>query len=208
MDQFVSILLTILFVSMVHQMMLHIRILIMFVTQSKNFFAMLIFNEKTSIIDVWIKVSLFTLFKDAVTTIIDEIELNLVGIKKVECVWNINGEVIMLVNDFDQSVNGGDEIQFLCVVIYINMQVIDASLLLLIIVLIEFGAFIPEFISFVFNPAGFSYNYKSIIVVDSKHTFDLIDCSMILLTKKQGPGHENQEQAFWTPERVKYVLGT
>ena len=146
------------------------------------------------------------------TTIIDEIEINLVRIKKVGCVWNINGEVTMFLNDFDQSVNGGDETQFFCVVIYINMQVIDESLPLVIIVLIEFGVFIPEFISFVFNPAGFSINYKSIIciIVDLKHNFvylllirlmcDLIDCSMILLTKKQGAGQQEKEQAFWTQE--------
>ena len=189
MDQFVSILLSQLFASVVHQIMLyttaHEQVIIMFVIRCKNF-AMLIFKEKTYIIDVLIKISLFTLFKDILTTIIDRIRLNLVRIKKVGCVWNINSEITVFGNDFGQSVDAGHEIQFLCVIIYIIMQIINASLLIT-IVLIEFGVFIPEFI---FNPAGFSY--KLIIIVDLKR--------MILLTKKQLTGQENKEQAFWTQE--------
>ena len=169
MDQFVSILLTSLFVNLIHQMVLHIlaheQVIILFVIQCKNF-ARFIFNRKTSIIDVLIKVSLLKLFKDAFTAIIDKIGLNLVRIKKVRCVWNINSAVTMFVHDFGEGIDAGNEIQF----IYISVQAIDASLLIT-MVLIEFGVFIPEFIIYFICIQSSCFSYKLIIIVDLKYHF-------------------------------------
>ena len=66
--------------------------------------------------------------------------------------------LLLQANDVDQGVDTVHEMQF----IYIIMHAI-------IIVLIEFGVFIPEFIPFVCNPACFSY--KLIIIVDLKYNF-------------------------------------
>lgn len=206
MNQFVPILLMILFASIGHQIVLYIlaheqdiimRTFFTFVVQCQNF-AMLIFSAITSIIDILIEILLFTLFEHALASIIDAIRLNLVRIKKVECVSNINNEATMFVSDFSQSA-ARHEIQFVWVAIYIVMQVID-GLLLIATAVTEFCVFVGRFILIVFNPAD--YSYKFLIIIDSKHNFicwlltrmwcNLIDCCIILFTKKQEIEQENK----------------
>ena len=125
-----------------------------------------IFDGMAFIINIWIKISSLTSYLDVSTIIFYKTCSNEHKVSEFECEHDHDNDsnISMIITILYKIVPAltGCEVQFFCV-FYMVVQVIDKSLLIL-IVLIEFGVYMRIFISFTCNLLD--YSHKLAIVID------------------------------------------